>query len=57
MRDALPNASFIDYRIPIEKATAIQGSFWHDIDIYDIEQAVKDGANSQDLLREQACQA
>lgn len=46
MRDALPNASFIGFTgTPIEKSDRnTRAVFGHDIDIYDIEQAVKDGA-------------
>ncbi len=46
MRDALPNASFIGYTgTPIEKQDAsTQAVFGDYIDVYDIEQAVKDGA-------------
>ena len=46
MRDALPNASFIGFTgTPLEKddrnTVAVFGDY---IDIYDIEQAVEDGA-------------
>ena len=46
MRDALPNASFIGFTgTPIEKTDRnTRAVFGDDIDIYDIEQAVKDGA-------------
>lgn len=46
MRDALPNASFIGFTgTPIEKQDAsTQAVFGDYIDVYDIEQAVKDGA-------------
>lgn len=46
MRDALPNASFIGFTgTPIEKTDRnTRAVFGNDIDIYDIEQAVKDGA-------------
>ncbi|MBW1823580.1 MAG: type I restriction endonuclease subunit R [Deltaproteobacteria bacterium] len=46
MRDALPNASFIGFTgTPIEKSDRnTRAVFGNDIDIYDIEQAVKDGA-------------
>ncbi|MCX5698648.1 MAG: type I restriction endonuclease subunit R [Candidatus Omnitrophica bacterium] len=46
MRDALPNASFIGFTgTPIEKSDRNTRSvFGNDIDIYDIEQAVNDGA-------------
>lgn len=46
MRDALPNASFIGFTgTPIEKSDAnTVAVFGNYIDIYDIEQAVKDGA-------------
>lgn len=46
MRDALPNASFIGFTgTPIEKTDRnTRAVFGSDIDIYDIEQAVKDGA-------------
>lgn len=46
MRDALPNASFIGFTgTPIEKTDRnTRAVFGNDIDIYDIEQAVEDGA-------------
>jgi len=46
MRDALPNASFIGFTgTPIERADANTRSVFGDhISVYDIEQAVKDGA-------------
>ena len=46
LRDALPNASFIGFTgTPIEKEDASTPAvFGHYIDIYDIEQAVEDGA-------------
>src|SRR3972149_2370547 len=46
MRDALPNASFIGFTgTPIEKSDrSTPAVFGNYIDIYDIEQAVKDGA-------------
>lgn len=46
MRDALPNASFIGFTgTPVEKEDASTLAVFGDyIDIYDIEQAVKDGA-------------
>ena len=46
MRDALPNASFIGFTgTPIEKQDAsTQAVFGDYIDVYDIEQSVKDGA-------------
>jgi type I restriction enzyme R subunit len=46
MRDALPNASFIGFTgTPIEKADrSTPAVFGNYIDIYDIEQAVEDGA-------------
>lgn len=46
MRDALPNASFIGFTgTPIEKADRNTRAIFGDyIDIYDIEQAVEDGA-------------
>jgi type I restriction enzyme, R subunit len=46
MRDALPNASFIGFTgTPIEKQDASTKAVFGDyIDVYDIEQAVKDGA-------------
>lgn len=46
MRDALPNASFIGFTgTPIEKADRNTSAVFGDyIDIYDIEQAVEDGA-------------
>jgi len=46
MRDALPNASFIGFTgTPIEKSDRnTRAVFGKDIDVYDIEQAVKDGA-------------
>ena len=46
MRDALPNASFIGFTgTPIEKTDRnTRAVFGGDIDVYDIEQAVKDGA-------------
>lgn len=46
MRDALPNASFIGFTgTPIEKTDRnTRAVFGDEIDIYDIEQAVKDGA-------------
>jgi len=46
MRDALPNASFIGFTgTPIERQDAsTQAVFGDYIDVYDIEQAVKDGA-------------
>jgi type I restriction enzyme, R subunit len=46
MRDALPNASFIGFTgTPIEKQDASTLAVFGDyIDVYDIEQAVKDGA-------------
>jgi len=46
MRDALPNASFIGFTgTPIEKSDRnTRAVFGNDIDIYDIEQAVDDGA-------------
>lgn len=46
MRDALPNASYIGFTgTPIEKTDRnTRAVFGHDIDIYDIEQSVKDGA-------------
>ena len=46
MRDALPNASFIGFTgTPIEKSDRITPAvFGNYIDIYDIEQAVEDGA-------------
>lgn len=46
MRDALPNASFIGFTgTPIEQADAnTVAVFGNYVDIYDIEQAVKDGA-------------
>jgi type I restriction enzyme R subunit len=46
MRDALPNASFIGFTgTPVEKADrSTPAVFGHYIDIYDIEQAVEDGA-------------
>lgn len=46
MRDALPNASFIGFTgTPIEKSDANTVAVFGDyIDIYDIEQSVKDGA-------------
>jgi len=46
LRDALPNASFIGFTgTPIEKADrSTRAIFGKDIDVYDIEQAVEDGA-------------
>lgn len=46
LRDALPNASFIGFTgTPIEKADkSTRGVFGDEIDIYDIRQAVEDGA-------------
>lgn len=46
MRDALPNASFIGFTgTPIEKSDrSTRAVFGNDIDVYDIEQAVNDGA-------------
>lgn len=46
VRDALPNASFIGFTgTPIEKADkSTQAVFGDYVDVYDIEQAVKDGA-------------
>lgn len=46
MRDALPNASFIGFTgTPIEKSDRnTRAVFGNDIDVYDIEQAVDDGA-------------
>ncbi|MFH1212428.1 MAG: type I restriction enzyme endonuclease domain-containing protein, partial [Candidatus Woesearchaeota archaeon] len=46
MRDALPNASFIGFTgTPIEKSDRnTRAVFGNDIDVYDIEQAVEDGA-------------
>ena len=46
MRDALPNASYIGFTgTPIEKTDRnTRAVFGGDIDVYDIEQAVKDGA-------------
>jgi type I restriction enzyme, R subunit len=46
MRDALPNASFIGFTgTPIEKEDAnTQAVFGNHIDVYDIQQAVEDGA-------------
>lgn len=46
MRDALPNASFIGFTgTPIEKTDKnTRAVFGKDIDVYDIEQAVEDGA-------------
>jgi type I restriction enzyme R subunit len=46
MRDALPNASFIGFTgTPIEKVDQnTQAVFGHYIDVYDIQQAVADGA-------------
>ena len=46
MRDALPNASFIGFTgTPIEESDRnTRAVFGNDIDIYDIEQAVDDGA-------------
>ena len=46
MRDALPNATFIGFTgTPIEKEDAnTQAVFGHYVDIYDIQQAVEDGA-------------
>lgn len=46
LRDALPNASFIGFTwTPIEKEDRdTKKVFWEYIDIYDIAQAVKDGA-------------
>ena len=46
MRDALPNASFIGFTgTPIEKEDKnTQAVFGNYIDIYDIQQAVEDGA-------------
>ena len=46
MRDALPNASFIGFTgTPIEKEDAsTQAVFGNYVDIYDIQQAVEDGA-------------
>jgi type I restriction enzyme, R subunit len=46
MRDALPNASFIGFTgTPIAKEDANTQAFFGDyIDVYDIQQAVKDGA-------------
>jgi type I restriction enzyme R subunit len=46
MRDALPNASFIGFTgTPIEKSDRnTRAVFGNDIDVYDIEQAVNDGA-------------
>lgn len=45
LRDALPNASFIGFTgTPIEKADrSTRAVFGKDIDIYDIEQSIKDG--------------
>src|SRR5690606_5224541 len=46
MRDAIPNATFIGFTgTPIEKEDAnTQAVFGNHIDIYDIQQAVEDGA-------------
>ena len=46
LRDALPNASFIGFTgTPIEKKDAsTRAVFGHHIDVYDIQQAVEDGA-------------
>lgn len=46
LRDAIPNASFVGFTgTPIEKADASTRSvFGNEIDVYDIEQAVSDGA-------------
>ena len=46
MRDALPNASFIGFTgTPIEKEDAnTQAVFGNYVDVYDIQQAVADGA-------------
>ena len=46
LRDALPNASFIGFTgTPIEKADkSTRGVFGDEIDVYDIRQAVEDGA-------------
>lgn len=46
LRDALPNASFIGFTgTPIEKTDkSTRGVFGDEIDIYDIRQAVEDGA-------------
>lgn len=46
LRDALPNASFIGFTgTPIEKSDkSTRGVFGDEIDIYDIRQAVEDGA-------------
>jgi len=46
MRDALPNASFIGFTAtPIEKSDRnTRAVFGHDIDVYDIHQAIEDGA-------------
>ena len=58
MRDALPNASFIGFTgTPIEGTDRNTRNVFGDyISIYDIQQAVDDGATVPYLLREPTCQ-